>query len=406
MTPTLGAAAVAETVSRNLSPPAAPSAAPATYYVVQGGNDIYWRVEGPAKAVGAKVAVLPERGTVENPGAYFAVTQPNDDSVLPWRLLVNRNDPDDWELEFPEHQGVAIWTRPDLARATLAKGMREKLEIRTLAELDDNYASDPRFNVFMQWGNWSPQERSDHLRAVFSHDGVVFSTEWLRDYYWRIARDELGLEGRMPKMFVCRNNVAAEDWPEPIPRDGPLRVGWMGSPSHVWDVDLCAAAMLRAHEHGCDVWMIGYDPRNPKNAGVLPKHASRRKHHIWRRIPYTYRFWIKPERYHRTPLPFDIGLCPLLPNEHTDGKSDVKALEYGMSGAAVIAQNTVVYNRTLVHGETALLVNGPGEMAQAVTTLVRQPRLREQLAANLQQYIREERNGDVMKKEWLDAIDG
>ncbi len=38
--------------------------------------------------------------------------------------------------------------------------------------------------------------------------------------------------------------------------------------------------------------------------------------------------------------------------------------------------------------------------------LVRDPALRERIVANARQYIREERNGDVMRGEWNAAVSG
>lgn len=387
--------------------------APASWYVVVGGNDCFWRVDAPAKAIGGKTFQLPEvpevdeDGELVRPGAFYALTQPNDDSDFRWQLLVDRNDPDYAELHLPDHEGAAVWTRPDLARATMAKAMREG-GIRTLAEVDDDYTTPPSQNVFMRAMRFSAQDRLDHLKAIFSQSGIVFSTAHLRDTYWRTARRDLGLSKRqMPDLFVCRNHIAREDWPEPITRKGPLRVGWMGSPSHVYDIDLAAPAFLRAQELGCECWLIGYDPREPGFKGEMAEIGSTRQLHIWERVGYTHRKWIKPDLYHRTALPFDIGLAPLVTTRHTNGKSDVKAVEYAISGAAPVLWQGVVYGGgDWKHGENCLLVSSPREMADAVALLVRDRGLREAIVANAREYVARERNEDVMRKEWGDAIDG
>ena len=66
----------------------------------------------------------------------------------------------------------------------------------------------------------------------------------------------------------------------------------------------------------------------------------------------------------------------------------------------------VVYNKTLIHGETALLAGGPQEMLEMTELLMKDENLRLRLVANLQQYIREERCEKQMKEEWLSAIAG
>lgn len=121
---------------------------------------------------------------------------------------------------------------------------------------------------------------------------------------------------------------------------------------------------------------------------------------------YTHLPWAEPRLYHKRHIPFDIGLAPLLTNRHTLGKSDVKALEYAMSGVAAVLQNNAVYNREWVHNETALLAGSPDEMAHATAALIRDARLRRELVSAARSYVREERTIEQNLYEWRDAIYG
>lgn len=371
-----------------------PSEAPATFYVIEGGNDISWRARFPAAAIGAKLNVIPEVG------GYYAITQPNMDTAFRWRF---DPDADDNYIEYPDHEGVAVWTRPDLARATHAKAMREQLGIRTIAEVDDNYLSDPRLNVFMRYQGFDAVGRLDHMKATVSMGRIVVTTEWLRDTYAKTIRKQFGKSVK-PEIHICRNNVPEDKWPERVESDGPVRVGWMGSPSHVWDVDLAWAALLYAKRLGCEVWMIGYNPADPSAEHPSFSKRSTQKEKQWGKVGFKHIPWQAPSEHHRFPLPLDIGLCPLLRNEHTLGKSDVKHLEYAISGAATIAMNNEVYNRTIVHMETGILCGSPSEMLNAVDLLVKDEKLRLRLVANAQQYIREERGEKQLREEWSTAI--
>lgn len=388
-----------------------------TWYALQGGNDLYWRCEAPARAVGGRLNVIPEEG------GLYAVTMPNRDSALHWGINLTLEDgtvftadsPEAWyaathsgfmvresDAFFPNHEGAAVWIRPDMVRATLARSM-QKHGVRTVYEVDDNYTSAAKHNIFMLANGWNEKGALDHLRAMSTGDAIAYSTTLLRDIYHRAFRKFLG-KIKLPESFVCMNNVDAGDWPDRIERDGPLRVGWMGSPSHVWDVDIAWPALLWASRNGAETHMIGYNPANPEFPVTNPKAKS--KLSAWRQVGFKHTPWVTPKQYHRLALPLDIGLCPLLTNENTVGKSDVKAVEYTISGAAVIAQNNPVYNRTWVHGETALLVGSPQEMLDATIRLMRDDGLRERLVANAQQYVREERSGDRMRDEWMEAIRG
>ncbi len=285
--------------------------------------------------------------------------------------------------------------------------MREQ-GILIVGEVDDNYLSNPRLNVFMRANEWSRQAAKDHARALLLMDRVVFSTEVLRDIYWDQFKYLFKTKGkRLPEPFVCRNNLDVADWPEIPPYDGPVRVGWMGSPSHVWDIDLAWNALLHAKRQGARVILIGLNPMLPEGQPIPASMRSARsqaKIDQWGRVGYEHIPWVAPEKYGRPALPLDIGLCPLVANAHTDGKSDVKAVEYAISGAAVIAQDTPVYNRTLIHGETALLVKDEREMLYATDILIGDPALRLRLANNLRRYVYEERGLKQLRSEWGAAL--
>lgn len=358
--------------------------------MVVGSSDYYWRTIAPARAIGAKTCLIPEKG------GFFAVTQPNDDTEFQW------SQSDDGLVEYPNHEGAAVWIRPDLARATHAKAMRELHDVFTVAETDDNYLAPPEQNVYMRANGFDPKVRLDHMKAVASMNRIVFSTDWLRDYYHRELKKEFGKK-RLPDMVTCGNHVFEEDWPIIEEYDGPPRVGWMGSPSHLWDVHLAWGAMLWAKKAGARTYMIGYDPTQPE-AEVTSEKA---KDNVaqWMKVDFEHIPWRKMDGTSRMRLPLDIGLAPLMSNAFTLGKSDIKAVEYTIAGAAVIAANNPVYNKTWKHGETALLVGSPSEMIDAVSLLMRDRKLRERLVANAQQYVREERGEKQLKSEWGAAVE-
>lgn len=360
----------------------------ATFIAIVGNSDYYWRVIAPARAVGAKTCLIPEQGS------FYAVTQPNEDSAFKWVQF------EDGTVEYPEHEGTAVWIRPDLARATHAKAMRQLCGLKTIAETDDNYLADRKHNIYMRENGFGPKERLEHMKSMASMNAMVFSTEWLRDFYLKeLAAEFKG--HRLPESFICGNHVFREDWPKVEEYDGPIRVGWMGSPSHVWDLNLAWPALLYAKQNGAKAVMIGYHPAE----GEITHPKAKANAKQWEKVGYDYIPWVKMDGHSRLSLPIDIGLCPLLANEFTLAKSDIKAIEYTISGAAVVAQNNPVFNRNWNHRETALLVGSPSEMIDAVALLMRDKKLREELVANAQEYVREQRNEDVLRKEWMAVLD-
>lgn len=353
---------------------------PATFYVVRGSSDIRWRCELPCRATGSKLV------SIKNKDATKELIQPHDKGKFPWRLT-------ETAAEYPEHEGVAVWIRPDQVRATHALAMKTE-GIRTLAEVDDNYLSDPMQNIFMRMHNYDEVGRHNTMHAFATFDGWVFSTEKLRDIYVKVIKKELG-KSAIPDVFVCRNHVDPADWANRLPilppSDGRTRVGWVGSHQHLWDLRLAAPALRMAYDLGCEVVFIGLDP-------ALWDPAWRQFIPVYTHVPWT-------ERYHKYRLNLDIGLIPLVQNHHTDGKSDVKFLEYSMSGVASVVQSSPIYNKTVIHGETGLLASGPDDMAWKMKYLLDHPLHRQTMAKEAKQWVVENRS--IMregKREWEAAF--
>lgn len=357
---------------------------PATFYVVVGGNDVYWRVENPAKQVDARVCKLPAEQ------ADKLLRAPHDFDPFPWSATERG------EFSYPAHVGIAVWTRPCLVRARHALAMNDQ-GIVTVAEVDDNHLSEAHLNLFMRQNEYGTADRLAHLRAFSLHDRIVFSTEWLRDRY-RAALKQLGA---IPELFVCHNNADLDDQPERDVGDGRLRVGWMGSPQHARDLRLAFPAFEAAREDGCDVVVMGHDIRD--ETGVTHPRALD-SCRAWASVITRHIPWVDPAEYHRRALPFDIGIAPLEYNDHTLGKSDVKAIEYVMSGAVPLLQNHPVYAKHWHHNETCLLAGSPAEFTHCLRELVRSRGLRERLLGAATEYVRAERSNERTRREWGEAL--
>ena len=331
----------------------------------------------PAKHLDAKVILVEEAHLSD----YL---NPNTDGVFRWTLT-------DAGAEYPDIEGTVIWTRPDINRAIHGAAM-SALGHRVICEVDDNYLSPKEQNIFMRQNNYSTEKREKHMKAFASMDAVIFSTEALRDTYAKGMKEELGY---VPDLYVAHNNVDPDDWNDRAPiceSNGRIKVGWAGSLQHVWDLRLAAPALHLAREMGAEIVLIGLDPAI---------HDRR-----WAEFlgDYTHVPLMEAEEYHRHYLNIDIGLAPLVMNRHTLGKSDVKALEYAMSGAAIVAQNNPVYNTNWKHDETCLLAGGPDEMALCVQRLIRDRKKRVELAQAAKEYVLSERTIQRNIGEWEQAL--
>jgi len=394
-----------------------------------GGGDTYWRCEAPAAAVGGKLLGVPLDD------AKRAFDGPNDDTPFPWsvdlllpegetltattraewdRLAEQRTRYTAITARFPEVEGTVVWTRPDVNRAVHAWHMREQ-GTRTVGETDDNYFARSEQNLFLRENRVTLEQKVMHAKAMAMMAANVFSTEQLRDQYVKFMREHLGKRA-LPEAYVCRNHVPRGDWPERLEADGPLRVGFMGSPSHVWDVNLMYGAISAAHSAGSETVMIGYNPANPDPTvpdfedGAEESWRSEKSlayKRAWAKVISRHERWVDPSAYHRHPLPLDIGLAPLKVDAFTLGKSDVKLIEYTISGAVSVCQNSPVYNKAgWEHEVNCLMAGSPQEFGEQTLRLIRDPRLRYELVTAAQEYVANERNEDALALEWGYALSG
>jgi len=94
--------------------------------------------------------------------------------------------------------------------------------------------------------------------------------------------------------------------------------------------------------------------------------------------------------YMRTLSQCDICLQPLDDTKFNRYKSDIKFLEAGAAGLAVIA-SPVVYEDYIDHDKTGLIARSPKEWQDLLTKLVEDAGYRKTLGANAKAYVRENR---------------
>lgn len=93
---------------------------------------------------------------------------------------------------------------------------------------------------------------------------------------------------------------------------------------------------------------------------------------------------------------FNVSLAPLQSGTFHKCKSNLKAIEAGFTGCALIASNTTPYKELIVHGENGLLCNSFPEWNEAVNSMTKKEAKR--LADNLYETVREEYHIDNVIK--------
>ena len=213
------------------------------------------------------------------------------------------------------------------------------------AKTFSNWASLPNYDVVILQKTLLNRRKIRRLakgarRLLYDSDDRI----WMRPgkpYGWLTAfriKMRLKLICRLADQCIAANGIIADDlqqhgatpviipmaldgniWFPPEKREGPLTIGWTGSPASLQYLEPIRPAITAVQRTHPEVrWQI-HCGRDPEWKDLNYEH-----------IPYT------PGNEPETVRGFDIGLLPLPDGEFAQGKSPIKALQYFASGVALI----------------------------------------------------------------------
>lgn len=333
----------------------APTTFKATWWGQRPGGNWYWRCEIPSRHLPGQVVQL----------RYDDLQPTADGPSMPRQL-----------------SDTAIWSYAGNATRGILMSAQMHAGYRVLLEVDDNYLmSAPQ----IPGGKTDWQLRADttaddrhsleaHRRLAEVVDGVIVTTEHLAKSYRKVNEH----------VYVCPNSADLADWEEPEkPDDGILRIGYAASSSHWWDIrEIERACSWAAIQPNVQVCLYGLDRG------------------------WSFPFWHAPwtqdlGEYRRSLQRLDVGLCPLRTNPWSDCKSDIKAIEYALSGAMPIVSDTVPYDPWL---DRVPVATTSKEFLKAVKWAVANRDGVKEYAAKAKQYVVAERTIEKSIDTWKEAV--
>jgi len=103
---------------------------------------------------------------------------------------------------------------------------------------------------------------------------------------------------------------------------------------------------------------------------------------------------------------FAVGLAPLTPTAYNLARSNTRLREYGLARLAGIYSDVSVYNTSVEHEKTGLLVRDvPGAWFDALQRLVTDGELRQNIQAAAYRYVDAHYRQELSEREWLALID-
>lgn len=208
-------------------------------------------------------------------------------------------------------------------------------------------------------------ERQGAIWCLERCDGATVTTQYLASTVRRFT----------DKPVEVVPNAIDAGWFEAVQQFGQrkvpgLTIGWAGGSRPDSDLAEMAIAWGRIAERYPQVTFVVMGSQRY----VVSKHVPEHRLH---RVP-----WMDIREYPMGLLDFDIGCCPLENRNFNRSKSAIKAYEYAMSGAAVVASPTV-YRQCIDDGRNGLLASTADEWEAALSSLVEHEERRRHLAAML-----------------------
>ena len=306
----------------------------------------------------------------------------------PTRFLRLHGYPCDWvatrdpsliDVPFGRYDAIVFcrqaWYKQDRRGAKRMLEDWRRRGMKVFFEADDDLFTP--FVVEQQLARINPEKTRAELEAdreaalwvLGQCDGVTVSTQYLASTVRRFTSAPVAVVPNAidAGWFRSRQEGMCRTVPGPT-------IGWAGGNRPDADLSEMAVAWGRIARRFPDVTFVvmGHDP--PVVAEHVP--ADRLV-----RVP-----WLYPQDYPKGLVGIDIGCCPLEDRPFNRSKTSIKAFEFALSGAAVVASPTV-YRHVIRHHHNGLLAERVEEWEHALTRLLEDEALRilfaEQLKAEV-----------------------
>lgn len=169
-----------------------------------------------------------------------------------------------------------------------------------------------------------------------------------------------------------------------------LTIGWAGGNRPDSDVESMAIAWARIAE------------RYPHVTFVIQGHHTKVFYDNVPNERIAMIDWLPVSGYPAGLLNIDIGCCPLGDMPFNRSKTYIKAMEYSVAGAAVVA-SPVVYNQLIEHGHDGYIAETVDDWEKYLSLLIEDYRLRHDMSKRLLAKVRQFHSLELNAWRWVEA---
>jgi len=258
-----------------------------------------------------------------------------------------------------------LFQRPATAELVAAIHVLQGMGARVVIEIDDAvWDLDRRHNHAARY--WTREACALLALAIRRADAVTVSTEPLALTVGKWNRH----------VHVIPNAIDTADFAPRTAEDGLLRVGWLGTATHMADLRIALPALQDvATIPGVRLVFAGFDPFHP---GGDPYRSELRA--LPSGLLYEYIGWATDMRQHyRNVARLDVAIAPLVETAFNRAKSSVKFLEYSALGIPCVASRVRPYEDVVTHGVNGFLARHTADFRRYLRLLVTDARARAEI---------------------------
>lgn len=196
------------------------------------------------------------------------------------------------------------------------------------------------------------------------------------------------------RCFIFENAISRQRWIEPIPKNGEqVIIGIAGTATREREVRMINEALMRIHnDYAGRVQFVMWGSCPP---GLKGKQDVRE---IEQYVSYA--------RYYKklASLRIDIGLAPLATGAFSECKSDLKWIDYSLTGACAVVSDVGSYTWLGNKDMASVVPNDTESWYQAIAKLIEDPSLRQRHHAASAEYVRSQRQLEHTVHGYYDQI--
>ena len=248
---------------------------------------------------------------------------------------------------------------------------RKKIDRKVIAKLPAYEVVHNQRSLINLWTSWKMTRKNEQV--IFDFDDAIYTRpgepySWYlqrrvgrRLRYWiesaKVVTTANHFLADYARQFssavrVIPNAVDLKAWmPKAHPRDGRLRIGWVGAPVNIPNIESLDPVLSALKQKYPFVQIAIYSGAKPKLSFAYDYHP------------------FQPGREPEFVQSIDIGLLPLAEDDFSLGKSPIKAIQYLACGVAIVG-NPMGATREILNDTNSISVRSRDDWYDALELLI------------------------------------